>query len=380
MPNPLRVGLVGTGRIARGHMAAYLEYSDRVQLTAVCDIIESGARQYANQAGVDDVYTDFDEMLRSAQIDAVDICTSHDQHSPQAIAAASAGKHVLVEKAMAHTLQACRDMVKAADKAGVILMVAQNLRYLPESVSVKRLIDDGKMGEIQAVRTHQIMNATRANPMGHWMNDKQAGGGILMTNTIHHVDLLRYYIGNVRRVTGFWKSVQPEMVNEAEDLVAATLEFENGAIGDVFGNWTTSLVPESMSYMVFGSNGTLHSTPPSARTLSQFGDIMVSLKSAEREEARRLAMDELQRSIRSGTKISRDLQNRLRPVFEPVVTRDGDLPTNNSIINEILHFEDCCRTGTEPITSGHDNIETMKMITGIYESSRTGKVVELATL
>lgn len=380
MANPLRVGLVGTGRIARGHMAAYLEYSDRIQLAAVCDIVESGARQYAKQAQVDDVYTDFDEMLRSARIDAVDICTSHDQHPPQAIAAASAGKHVLVEKAMAHTLQACRDMVEAADKAGVTLMVAQNLRYLPESVAVKRLIDEGKMGEIQAVRTHQIMNATRSNPMGHWMNDKQAGGGILMTNTIHHVDLLRYYIGNVRRVTGFWKSVQPEMVNGAEDLVVATLEFENGAIGDVFGNWTTSLVPESMSYMVFGSNGTLHSTPPSGRTSSQFGDIMVSLKSAEREEERRLAMDELQRSTRSGANISRDLQNRLRPVFEPVVTRDGDLPTTNSIINEILHFEECCRTGKEPITSGHDNIETMKMITGIYESSRTGKVVELATL
>jgi predicted dehydrogenase len=358
MSNPLKVGLVGTGRIARAHMTAYLQYPDRVKLMAVCDIDESAAQEYAKLSNVDAVYRDFDKMLREAEIDAVDICTIHDQHPAQVIAAAEQGKHVLTEKAMAHTLQGCRDMIEATDGAGVVLMVAQNLRYVPDSVAVKRLMEEGALGKIQAVRTHAIFAVTRANAAGHWMNDgKRAGGGILMTNTIHHVDLLRYYVGNVKRVTGVCKAVQPEMVNGAEDLVVATLEFENGVIGDLFGNWTTFRSPEAMSYMVFGSNGTLHSTPPKTpeQGLNQFGTIMMSLKSQDQGEAG-------------------------RPVFEPVATTEVDLPSDNCFVNEILHFEDCCREGKEPISSGKDNIETIKMIMGIYESSRTGRAIDLDSL
>ena len=358
MPEPLKVGLVGTGRIAHAHMAAYLQHPDRVELTAVCDIIEDAAQRYAKLAKVDAVYTDFETMVKEADIDAVDICSIHDQHPTQTIAAAEAGKHVLSEKAMAHTVQGCREMIDATDKAGVILMIAQNLRYVPDSVAVKRLIDEGELGTIQAVRTHAIFGVTLSNPAGHWMNDgKQAGGGILMTNTIHHVDLLRHYIGNVKRVTGICKTIQPEMVNGAEDLVAATLEFENGAIGDVFGNWITSRSPENMSYMVFGTEGTLHSTPPKTpeQGLNQFGTIMISTRKM-------------------------DKKGSFRPPFEPVKTDSLELPSSNCFVNEILHFEECCREGIEPISSGKDNIETIKMLMGIYESSRTGKAVDLASL
>lgn len=357
MPRPLKIGLVGTGRIANAHMAAYLQHPDRVKLTAVCDIVEDAARQYAKNAKVDAVYTDFEAMLKDADIDAVDICTIHDQHPAHTIAAADAGKHVLTEKAMAHSLKGCRDMIEATDKAGVTLMVAQNLRYVPDSVAVKRLIEEGELGTIQAVRCHAIMGVLGPNPIGHWMNDgKRAGGGILMTNTIHHVDLLRYYIGNVKRVTGVCKTIQPEMINGAEDLVAATLEFENGVIGDVFGNWITYRAPEALSYMVFGSEGTLHSTPPKTpeQALNQFGTIMISSKKRDKKES-------------------------FRPHFEPVEP-DTTVPSSHCFVNEILHFEACCREGKEPISSGKDNIETIKILMGIYESSRTGKAVDLASL
>ena len=358
MPKPLKIGLVGTGRIAHAHMAAYLQHPDRVELTAVCDIIEDAAQQYAKRAKVDAVYTDYEAMLKEADIDAVDICSIHDQHPAQTIAAAEAGKHVLTEKAMAHTLQGCRDMIEATDKAEVTLMVAQNLRYVPDAAAVKLLIEEGELGTIHAVRCHAIMPVILSNPQGHWMNDgKQAGGGILMTNTIHHVDLLRYYIGNVKRVTGVCKTILPEMKNGAEDLVAATLEFDNGAIGDVFGNWTTFRSPEALSYSVFGSNGALHSTPPKTREqqLNQFGPIMISSKKRDKKEG-------------------------FRPNFEPVETESAHLPSGNCFVNEILHFEECCREGKEAVSSGRDNIETIKMLMGIYESSRTGKAVDLDSL
>ena len=372
MAEPLKVGMVGSGSISNSHMAAYLEHSDRVRLTAVCDVIEAAARDYAERAGVEAVYTDLDDMLRDADIDAVDICTGHDQHAAPAIAAARAGKHVIVEKAMAHTLQDCRDMIEAADEAGVTLMVAQHLRHGPNARAVKRFLDEGTLGEIRAIQTHAVISIVGSKPTGHWMTDGKQGGGILLTNTVHHLDLLRFYIGNVRRVTGVCKSLQPQLINDCDDMVAATLEFENGAIGTVFGNWTTSPSHEPMSYVIYGRDGTLHTTRPETpeQQREQFGAVMCCLRSA----------DEVQAPAARPPGAPRTFSTRTRPSFEPLEPDYSDLPTAVPIVNEILHFEECCRTGKEPTSSGRDNLETMKIIFGIFESSRTGKAVDLADL
>ena len=347
MSEPLKIGLIGSGRIANRHLTAFREHRDRVQLMAVCDVVEDAARDYAGRAGIDAVYLDVDEMLREADIDAVDICTTHDTHAPLTVAAARAGKHVIVEKAMAHTLQGCRDMIAATDEAGVHLMIAQHLRYSPEARAAKRLIEDGKLGEIHAVRTHLMGGGNRRVRPGHWMDDRMRGGGMLMVTSVHHLDLLRFYVGNVKRVTAVCRSLAPHMQNGAEDLVAATLEFDNGAIGDVFGVGS-SLAPEGRGYILFGSKGTLHSTTPTreeseASPTRHFGKLMVSLKDAR--------------------------QGFMGAAFEPLDTSGIELPTNDYFVNEILHFAECCRTGAEPDSSGRDNIET---IMGIFESSRRG--------
>lgn len=356
MSMPLKVGLVGTGGISKRHMAAYQEHSDRVQLTAVCDVVEPLAQEYAKRTGVKNVYLDYDQMLKEADIDAVDICTGHNLHAPQTIAAAEAGKHVIVEKAMSNTLQDCRNMIAATDKAGVTLMIAQHLRHSPEAIAAKRFIDAGNLGDIHAARTHVIMSG----PQKSWMNDAKAGGGVLQTNSVHHIDLLRFFIGNVKRVTGICKSVQPQMANGGEDLAAATLEFENGAIGDLFASWTTYLSPVNPSYMILGSKGSIHSTPASTANdgapVRHFGLVMYGFKEdVPREE-------------------------RKEQPFEPLNTSDVNLPSTSFFVNEILHFEECIREGKEPVSSGHDNIETMKVLFGIFESARTGKAIDLATL
>ena len=122
------------------------------------------------------------------------------------------------------------------------------------------------------------------------MNDAKEGGGVLLLNSVHHIDLLRYYVGNVKRVRGgVCRSVQPQMVNGAEDLAAATLEFENGAIGDVFASWTTYAVPEGASYTVIGSNGTLCSTHRRSRekAIVRFGTSVRSCSPSRRRTSTR---------------------------------------------------------------------------------------------
>ena len=366
MSTPLKVGLLGAGTHSNSHMPAYLGHPDRVKLTAVCDLDESRAQEYAKKAGAEAVYTDLDKMLREGDIDAVDNCTFHPQHAPLTVAAAEAGKHVIVCKPMATSVQECRDMIAAADKAGVTLMVAQDLRYSPEAVATKRFIDEGKLGDIRAVRTH--LTGRGGGGGRGWMQDAKEGGGILQAEQVHHIDLLRYYVGNVKRLTGVYKSLSPRMVNGAEDLVIANFEFENGVLGDMFGSWSAFMSPVGRDYMVFGTNGTIHSTPagmpvPESPT-RHFGTMMVGLREEEQLDYRN----------------ERDLRRMTFPQFDPIDTSGTDLPTLNYFVNEILHFEECCRTGREPISSGRDNIETVKIIHGIFESSRTGKPVELADL
>ena len=361
MPEPLKVGLIGTGRMGRAHLPAYQQFPDKVRLTAVCDIYEDVAQQYAKDAGVDKVYTDATKMLSEADIDAVDICTIHDQHLPHVVAAAEAGKHVLLEKAMGRTMDECRQMLEATNTAGVTFMVAQDIRYTPNSQAVKRLIQEGELGTIQAARCDSIINSKMSDPPGHWMNDgERAGGGVLITLTIHMIDLLRYFIGDVRRVSGVCKSVWPAMVNGAEDYACATLEFENGAIGTAFAIFTVSRSPVAIQYQIFGEDGALYTGPPTLETImQQVGPPMVS--SPKRDEP----------GVEPVNRYGNFVQ--LEPLSEGLV---GD----NPFTNEILHFAECCRTGKEPISSGRDNLGTIKTILGIYESNRTGKTVDLATL
>ena len=376
MSNPLKVGMLGAGGITNSHLPAYLEHPDRVQITAVCDLVEDRARALAEKAGVEAVYTDLDQMLREADIDAVDNCTFHPAHAPLTIACAEAGKHVIVEKPMARSLQECRDMVAAADKAGVTLMIAQDLRYSPEAFAVKRFIDEGRLGDMFAVRTHLL--SPRVPPrIGRARQDRYAdaeqGSGTLMSVQVHHIDLLRFYAGNVKRLTAVCRSIGPRMVNDAEDLVAAILEFENGALGHLFaGPGETPedasdgrpVTASTRSYMLYGSEGTIHSAPETLPEHHHFGRIMF----APTEDR------PIDRSIPA------DLERWVHPPFEPIDTSGLDLPTVKPFVNEILHFEECIRTGREPISSGRDNMETMKIIYGIWESSRTGKAVELDDL
>ena len=135
----------------------------------------------------------------------------------------------------------------------------------------------------------------------------------------------------------------------------------------MFASWTTYVAPGVPSYTVIGTKGTIQSTPPDLgdedRPVAHFGRVLF----AEKEE-----LDPRNRP--------EDLKKIMEPPFEPIPTRDGELPSSNFFVNEILHFADCATTGAEPISSGRDNIESMKTMVGIFESSRTGKAVDLADL
>jgi len=343
--------------MAYAHLQAYLKFPEKIKLTAVCDIREEAAKTYAQAASVHSVYTDYEQMLNKENIDAVDICTIHDQHKFQTILAAEAGKHILLEKPMACSMQDCRDMVKATEKANVIYMLAQVLRYLPSSQAVLNLMEEKELGSINAVQGDSILKQSMILPHDHWMFDgDRAGGGVLITLSIHIIDLLRYFIGDVKKVSGFCKSNSPLFINGAEDFSTAVLEFKNGTIGNIFGTLSTGRTPWNIRYMIFGDSGTIYSNPPPIKKSHyQIGDAMVSSK--------KLDIDE---------KTSR------RGEFIQINQKPNFLEGGDPFINEVIHFADCCQTDEEPISSGKDNLNTMKIIFGIYRSSQTNKSINLS--
>src|ERR1043166_3108387 len=262
MLKPLKVVLIGAGGIAGGHRNIYLAHADQARLAAICDINEEAARKLARNTDVR-VFVDADEMLEHADIDAVDICTIHDQHAPLAIAAAQAGKHILLEKPMACSMPDCLDILRAAEKAGVTLMIAQHQRYAPTYAAVRRLIQDGELGAIRAIRFDSMQNLLASLPPGHWYYDaKRAGGGVVISPAIHRLDLARYFVGEVRRVTAICRTTHPEFLNGAEDFAFATLEFQNGAIGEMFATFAGVKMPWAEQFMIFGDDGAVHAVPP----------------------------------------------------------------------------------------------------------------------
>ncbi len=356
--------------MAYAHLQAYLKFPKKVQLTAVCDIREEAVRTYAEAANISSVYTDFERMLNKEDIDAVDICTIHDQHKYQTILAAEAGKHILLEKPMACSMQDCRDMVKATEKAGITFMVAQVLRYLPSSQEVLSLIKNEEIGSIPAVRGDSILKQSLILPHDHWMFDgNRAGGGVLITLSIHLIDLLRYFIGDVKKVSGICKNFigdvkkvsgicknfSPLFINGAEDFSSATLEFKTGTIGNIFGSLSIGRTPWNIRYMIFGDSGTIYSNPPPIKKAHyQIGNAMLSSK-----------------------KLDIDGKTSLRGEFILINQNSKDLVGDDPFINEVIHFVDCCQNYKEPKSNGKDNLNTMKIIFGIYKSSKTNRVINL---
>ncbi len=351
---PLKIGLIGCGGISGAHMRAYREHPDKIRLVAVCDVVADNARRRAAELGGVSVYADLNQMLREADMQAVDICTIHDQHAGNAIAALQAGKHVLVEKPMACSLRECRDMIAAADKADRILMVAQMQRYDPSYQALKNIIQSGELGPIRAVRIDAMQNGPEVLTGNAWLLDgRRAGGGIVISVAVHRIDLVRYLVGEITRVTAVTRCLHPVFKNGAEDYAVAILEFANGAIGELFGTYSGFRQPYSEMFMIFGDDGAVHSVPQLGR-----GGGPAFVASRRRSEPFKKFDDMFQG-------------------FFPVAPEPGSLPTGNPFCNELLHFSDCCRTGREPLSSGRDNLGTMKVIFGIYESARRGSSVEL---
>jgi UDP-N-acetyl-2-amino-2-deoxyglucuronate dehydrogenase len=229
---PVRVGLVGCGKVGTVHAAA-LRSIPEAELTAVCDVSAERAQVFADRYGARG-FTNLDAMLREAKVETVIIGTPHPLHAAPAVRAAEAGVHVLVEKPMAATLADCDAMLAAAKKAGVLLGVISQRRFFEPVVRMKEAIDAGKVGRpalgVFAMYSWREPAYYQSDPWrGRWDTE---GGGVLVNQSPHQLDLLSWFMGPVAEVSGYWANVNHPSV-EVDDTAVAVLRFRNGGLGSI---------------------------------------------------------------------------------------------------------------------------------------------------
>ena len=267
----LRLGLIGTGSIATSaHLPAIAALPDLVELVAVADIRTEIAEAVGRSAGAF-VHADFRDLLARDDIDAVDICTPEFLHADQVVAAAEAGKHVLCEKPIAASLADADAMIAACERAGVTLMVAHSRRFTPRYRRMHAAL--ARIGEVRFFRENERRPSAFPSapddavpvwtpPSGKvtalpWTRDAAYTRGAAMTNAVHEMDLMRWFIGREPEAV-FAESRIADPAASTPDVISILVRFEGGATGAT--EIVNRLPPDHPVYHmteVVGTSGTL---------------------------------------------------------------------------------------------------------------------------
>ena len=249
----VRTGIIGCGKVAHIHAAA-LRWLPESEFSAVCDHDTARAKAFAEQYGAR-AYENVEAMLRDGAVEAVAICTPHPLHAQHVLLAAETGVHALVEKPLSASLADCDGMIAAARKAGLKLGVISQRRLFEPVARMKSAIDAGNIGK-PVLGTILMLSWRdeayyRSDPWrGRWDTE---GGGVLVNQSPHHLDILQWLIGPVEEVSGYWANLNHPYV-EVEDTALALLRFRNGALGSI----VVSLCQQPGIYTkihVHGANG-----------------------------------------------------------------------------------------------------------------------------
>jgi predicted dehydrogenase len=340
-PSPLGWAIIGCGRIAPRHAQSVQQIAD-AHLTAVADIKPSRAQHFAQEYG-SAAYTDYHALLDRADVDVVSVCVPSGLHAQVAIDALQAGKHVLVEKPIAITLEDADRMIAAAETTGRKLGVVLQNRYNHPLQALRSAIDAGKLGRLHlgsaCVRWYRPQSYYEDGWHGTWAMD----GGALMNQSIHHIDALQWLMGPVQSVYAYAATRAHAM--EAEDVGVAVVRFVDGALATIEGSTLTWPQNLEGSVAVFGEHGSV-----------KIG----------------------------GTALNRielwKVEGELEQEAELLTSQRVDPPSVYGYSHrEVLRdFVQAVRQDREPDTPGREARKSLALVLAIYESARQGREVHLS--
>jgi UDP-N-acetyl-2-amino-2-deoxyglucuronate dehydrogenase len=356
--------VVGLG-VGREHVRAYAQLAD-TELVAVCDQDADKARRVGEQYGAR-AYTDVGDVLRDSRVEVVSIATPHLSHAPLAIAAMEAGRHAIVEKPMTLDLREADAMVECSRRTGRTLGVIFQRRFWPASLRARQAIADGKLvtpvsGECELTwwRTERYFKS--APWRGRWDTE---GGGVLVNQGIHAMDMFLWFIGDVESVWARWANLSHPYI-EVDDNAVAAIQFRSGALGVV--RLTTSSRFSRTRVVVHGSNGASVSVNEEPEGSVGYNDVW----SIPGEES--TAADSLREHLETGEYIYNPLALNPEAVwsngFEYKKAAD---PSYHTV--QIREFIGAIKEGQEPLVNGESGRKSVELLSAIYESGRTGQPV-----
>ncbi|HZO99565.1 MAG TPA: Gfo/Idh/MocA family oxidoreductase [Terriglobia bacterium] len=249
----IKTGLVGCGKVGHLHAQA-LRRLPQSRFVAACDSDFERAQKFAAEYRVK-AYRDVEDMIADSHVESLNICTPHPLHAAPAVKAAQAGVHILIEKPLASSLADCDAILNAARKSGARVGTVSQRRFYAPCQRIRRAIDEGKIG--RPILGSVVMYGWRdqayyqSDPWrGTW---KGEGGGVLVNQAPHQLDLLQWYMGPVDELFGYWDNLNHPYI-EVEDTALAVLRFKNGALGSIVVSNSQNPALYGKVY-VHGSNG-----------------------------------------------------------------------------------------------------------------------------
>ncbi len=369
------IAVLGCGSIAQiAHFPA-IKNNPAAELIAVCDINENTAKESAAQWGARRSYTDYHQMYNDADdLDAVIIATPNNLHRNQAVGAARAGLHILVEKPLAVTNGEAWDIVKACREAKVKLMVGCDRRFWTHNQWTKQLIEEGVIGKLLMSRTslhehwHNYQNHVACTKFR--LDCAVAGGAALSDTGAHAIDLLTWLNGSkVKRVVGVAQRVaMPAEYTLCDDLAMVMMEFENGAYGFVSCNRFSPAVSQSTD--LWGDQGTIHTATDATNPFQSWPMAVFSNKDYSLETLPKILKDyRWPELFWVEDWISNPIRKRWVPLCPP--------RSPNNYERMCAHFMECLAEDHEPLVSGEDGARAIEVMCAVFKSMQTGSWIEL---
>jgi UDP-N-acetyl-2-amino-2-deoxyglucuronate dehydrogenase len=341
-------GIVGCGMISTFHARAIADVRG-AKLVACFDTREDAAVKFASDNNCQP-YTRLDAMLANDNVDIVTIATPSGVHMEPAVAAARAGKHVIVEKPLEITLKRCDAIIDACKKARVQLGAIFPSRFHDSSQKLKRAIDGGRFGKLTLGDSYVKWFRTQAYYdsgawRGTWALD---GGGALMNQAIHSVDLLTWLMGPVVEIQAYTATLAHERI-EVEDAVVATLRFTNGALGVLEA--TTAAYPGYLKRVeIHGSEG--------SAVLEE--EDLKAWDFAKPKKEDKAILDEMKQHKSTGGGAA-----------------DPSAIGHHGHAIQFREFVEAVKKNRAPAIDGHEGRRSVEIILGVYKAAETGKTVKL---
>jgi predicted dehydrogenase len=332
--------MIGTGAISHMHARALKNIG--YELTVCTDINADAGKAFADKYGCEFVPS-YEEVCRHAKVDYVDVCTFPDFRMQPIAICAETKKHIQVQKPISTNVETARQMVDTARNAGILLGVVSQHRFDDSTIFLKKAIAGGRLGKIiQAdayVKWYRTAQYYSRPIKGSWATE---GGGALINQAVHQVDVLLYLIGAVKEVTGYWQLGALHKI-ESEDVVNAMLRYANGATGVIQAS--TAMWPGySERIEIHGTKGTATVT----------GDKL------------------------TGWDVQDD-SGEPAPVEKQVMSGASDpmaIPLEN-LERQFVDFGNACKSGSAPLVSGEEGLRALEVVTAVYRSCREERRVQI---